>query len=89
MQVNEYGQTPKQVFTRPHPKRFSAIVNEILLSEECEKIKLIEEMQDSHCENNKHQVEVSLIEETSTDKTREAFYNFDRSYAQMLKFHKK
>jgi hypothetical protein len=97
MQVNEYGQTPKQVFTSPHPKRFSAIVNEILLSEECEKIKLIEELQDNNTDkyienSNKisvEEIEKSILEQNSTDNIREAFYNFDRSYFPMLKFHKK
>jgi len=29
IQVNEYGQTPKQLFNKPHPKRFSSKSNEV------------------------------------------------------------
>ena len=42
IQVNEYGQTPKQIFNKPHPKRFSSKLIEIninLIQEKsCEKI---------------------------------------------------
>lgn len=34
IQVNEYGQTPKQIFKNPHPKRFSNKITEIFLIEE-------------------------------------------------------
>lgn len=50
IQVNEYGQTPKQIFNKPHPKRFSSKLIEIninLIQEKsCEKI------EDSNGKNN-------------------------------------
>ena len=38
IQVNEYGQTPKQLFKLPHPKRFSNKISEIFINDETSKI---------------------------------------------------
>lgn len=38
IQVNEYGQTPKQLFKNPHPKRFSNKISDFFISEENPKI---------------------------------------------------
>ena len=98
MQVNEYGQTPKQLFNKPHPKRFSGKINEIILHEEMEKIKLIHESEKLIEDNdNLNSGETNKIENLSNEVpleniqefVREADFNFVRNYTSLLKFHKK
>lgn len=33
IQITEYGQTPKQIFSKPHPKRFSAKISDDFIKE--------------------------------------------------------
>jgi hypothetical protein len=75
IQVNEYGQSPKQLFKTPHPKRFSASKEEIIEKAEKE-IKANEE-------TIKKETKEIIYQKI------EAKYNFDREYQQLPKFHKK
>ena len=76
IQVNEYGQAPKQLFKTPHPKRFSDSKEEI--TQETEK-----EVKVSHEETTEKETKEIIYEKI------EAKYNFDREYQQLPKFHKK
>ncbi len=105
IQVNEYGQTPKQLFKNPHPKRFSNKICEIFIDETKKIINFnIKEEQDNNLDfkdNNeddsrdkvKENIEI-LKEEGDTKYTevleiKEVNFNFDRVYTQLSKFHKK
>jgi hypothetical protein len=76
IQVNEYGQAPKQLFKTPHPKRFSDCKEEI--AQELEK-----EIKVSNQEKVEKEIQEIVYEKI------EAKYNFDREYQQLPKFHKK
>jgi len=92
IQVSEYGQTPKQLFKNPHPKRFSSKISEIFLNDSLNKLKLEDENKDynkevtSKKENVINNLDNLTIENFSN---REIKFNFDRTYTQLAKFHKK
>lgn len=41
IQITEYGQTPKQIFTKPHPKRFTTKVSDEFINENSNSLKQI------------------------------------------------
>jgi factor associated with neutral sphingomyelinase activation len=84
IQVNEYGQTPKQLFKKPHPKRFSNKIS-IMLKEE----KVAEIMNEPIDGGVGVAEEVAKIEIYESDKIIEAYYNFNRTFTQIPKYHKK
>jgi hypothetical protein len=96
IQVNEYGQTPKQLFKNPHPKRFSSKICEIFIDETNKIINfnLKEEgelniNQEQEVVDEVPQTQVSIDDGVSNLEIREVSYNFDRTYTQLAKFHKK
>jgi factor associated with neutral sphingomyelinase activation len=77
IQVNEYGQAPKQLFKSPHPKRFSANNVEDIQKES---FKEKEEVHEEYSDEIRKEISSVIIN---------ANYNFNREYKSIPKFHKK
>ncbi len=77
IQVNEYGQSPKQLFKSPHPKRFSANNDEEIIKES---VKEKEEIHEEYTDEIRKEISSEIIN---------ANYNFNREYQYIPKFHKK
>jgi hypothetical protein len=75
IQVNEYGQAPKQLFKSPHPKKFSNSTDELVVEAEKENKEIPEKI-----ENEK----IEIIHEKI-----ESHYSFNRDFTCLPKFHKK
>jgi hypothetical protein len=99
-QVDEFGQTPKQLFKYSHPKRYSNKISELLIEDDLKLIKLsinneaeeinlksIEETKINFLdENNKS---IDNLPSTEEENLREINFNFDRNFTLLPKFHKK
>lgn len=102
--MNEFGQTPKQIFKTPHPKRFLNKVNEIYISQE-DIVEVNLENSTSLNEQNEES-KLSITEEKKKSKgsisdeilnklninlneEKDIVFNFDRNYISFPKFHKK
>lgn len=94
VQVNEYGQTPKQIFKKPHPKKFSNQIKEIFINEEkiveidqelVRKVEAINIQKDS-------EIEKEIVKDdhiTPEEEPRQVNYTFNRDFICLNKFHKK
>lgn len=88
IQVNEYGQTPKQLFKLPHPKRYSNKIHEIFIESSPKIINLtikpefVEDIQIKEEDMNydvfqsdsleTQEKEISLIEETNENENKKS-----------------
>jgi hypothetical protein len=85
IQVNEYGQTPKQLFKKPHPRRFSNNLSFIL---ENMKVEHLEEIMNEPLVQSVQKIDQEF-ETYEEDKVIDAHYNFNRTFTQIPKYHKK
>jgi hypothetical protein len=76
IQVNEYGQAPKQLFKSPHPKKYSNSIDQLIVEREIED----KEKQDEYIEKES---KVTIPQKIT------AIYNLDRVFTCLPKFHKK
>ena len=86
IQATEFGQCPNQLFSRPHPKKFSKGINEIFMNFDEKDLKLasfngINVQNQSHTEDNTNHIDNS--NKISVQ------YNFDKiNFIPLLKHHK-
>lgn len=98
IQVNEFGQTPRQIFKNPHPKRFSNKITEIYLPTDNDKFVEIRRESIDNIEkvlpspkrfSQDGLAPQAFIEEFDAKLEADFSYEFDRNYTHLPKHHKK